>query len=565
MNPSVLLLAHLAVVQAGPILAAAPGSRALSQESADELIQRGRDLLDSELPAQALPLFEQAKALEPDNLRARFWEVRAWLGTGRVQDALLAADELKAGGASQLESDYLFGLGFYLEAKRNINQGTTTSVTGAQFSDAMQMLKRAADSADGRFKDAWFPLAESAWYAQDLELASRSIEMALAIKPFVPDTLLMRGRIAMSRFTAANEDETRKLEADDSWQIAVDSFSLAAKKYLERKGPTDAWYSASSSFLLGNAQIWKQHEKEARAAYAQAISIDPDAVDFQQLWHTLGGEKVLKVLDEGHVRYLARHGSEGAGDATVLWWKGLGQLDQARFTEAEESFASVLKKNPSFTNSWFYLYRSRYLRQMYAGALEALREYRAIDPEGIVSTIAGDWERQYRDLGFLIGWCADGANHAADGGKPRNLDAAFLSELCCEVAPSEPAFWNNLGLFLRDEGEWLERRRDQSPDPEYLSDLFERSYQAYLRALDLDPKNPTYLNDTAVLLHYHLDRDLDQAKRWYQEASACADVELARDDLTEAQRGMIEIAKRDSVNNLELLEELLARRAEPGR
>ena len=531
-------------------------------DAADELIRRGRDLLAAELPAEALPLFEKAKEIEQGSLRTRFWEVRAWLGMGRVQDGLLGADELKAGGASESEVDYLFGLGFYLSAKRDVNEGTTTSVTGVQFNDAVQMLKRATATKDDRFKDAWYPLAESAWYAQDLQLASTAIEMSLAIKPFVPDTLLMRGRIAMSQYTSSLEDESKQEQSDAYWQVAVDSFSLAAEKYLARDGPDDPWYSASSSFLLGNAHVWKKNADQARAAYVAAISVAPDAVDFGQLWQTLGGEQGLKVLEDGHVRYLARHGNEGAGDAPLLWWKGFGQLDQARFEEAEESFGAVLVKNPAFTNSWYYIYRSRYLRQKYDEAIDALREYWNVDPEGVVASIAEDWERQYRDLGFLVGWCADGAKH---GGKPRNLDAAFLSELCCEVAPSEAVFWNNFGLFLRDEGEWIKRRERSSAEEATMRELFERSYVAYGRALELQPKNPNYLNDTAVLLHYHLDRDLDQAKLWYEQASKYADIELARDDLGQEERGIIEIAKRDSVNNLALLEDLLKRRADRGR
>jgi len=172
----------------------------------------------------------------------------------------------------------------------------------------------------------------------------------------------------------------------------------------------------------------------------------------------------------------------------------------------------------------------------------------------LTACVSGDWERQYRDLSDLVGWCADGDQ----GERARNLDAAFVSEIMCAVAPKESTFWNNLGLFLRDEGERLQRRG--SPDPVVLRDLFERAYAAYGQALELEPTNPNYLNDTALMLHYHLDRDLEQARAWYEESYRQSEIWLAREDLTPEMRDIVLIAKRDSKNNLALLAELLEKR-----
>jgi hypothetical protein len=51
-----------------------------------------------------------------------------------------------------------------------------------------------------------------------------------------------------------------------------------------------------------------------------------------------------------------------------------------------------------------------------------------------------------------------------------------------------------------------------------------------------------------------------QARAWYVESYRQAELQLAQSDLSEEQRGVIAIAKRDSKNNLALLDELLERR-----
>jgi Flp pilus assembly protein TadD len=79
-----------------------------------------------------------------------------------------------------------------------------------------------------------------------------------------------------------------------------------------------------------------------------------------------------------------------------------------------------------------------------------------------------------------------------------DLDQAReLYRQACMVAPERADFWNNYGLICRDTGH------------------FEESFRAYRRSMALAPDDPRIINDTALILLYHLHRDLDQAEKWF--------------------------------------------------
>jgi tetratricopeptide (TPR) repeat protein len=82
---------------------------------------------------------------------------------------------------------------------------------------------------------------------------------------------------------------------------------------------------------------------------------------------------------------------------------------------------------------------------------------------------------------------------------------------------------------------------------------YEESYSFYRKALDLDPTNPSYLNDTALILHYHLHRDLDKAEEMYEEAIAKANLLLEEKGLNQAKVEEIRVALQDAKNNLRRL------------
>lgn len=61
-------------------------------------------------------------------------------------------------------------------------------------------------------------------------------------------------------------------------------------------------------------------------------------------------------------------------------------------------------------------------------------------------------------------------------------------------------WWNNYAFFCRETGQ------------------YEESYQAYSRCIELAPDNARWVNDTGLILLYHLDRDLDRAEELFLRA-----------------------------------------------
>jgi tetratricopeptide (TPR) repeat protein len=81
---------------------------------------------------------------------------------------------------------------------------------------------------------------------------------------------------------------------------------------------------------------------------------------------------------------------------------------------------------------------------------------------------------------------------------------AFAAKLCV-AEPERAENWNNWGFFARE------------------AKKYEESNRAYRRAIALEPENARYLNDAAIVLLYHLDRDYDQARAWLEKARANAE------------------------------------------
>jgi hypothetical protein len=509
----------------------------------DALIKSGREKLAAGEAEAALADFVRAAELDGNTPKSRVWVARGWIAVGRVEDALGAADELQRAGAPKADVDYLNGLGLLGMAKISAASGGD-AYTQSQFEDAYSALQRALAADAARYSDAWLAAAEAGWYAQDLPGARKAAEKAVAAEPSRAEAHSMLGEIAFSQYVGAPE-----AEKDGHWKAALAAFEKAVALLGNPEAPARRAALAKAHGRIGDLHGWKQDAKAASASYASAIAWDPSVVDLGRVKQVLG-EAFGPCLEDGTKRFVARYGEKDARLATVSWWSGLAAFEAGKFPESEAAFRRAVALWPAYANSWYYVFRAAASQQEYAKAIEALRTYHKVEPDGLVASLSGDPTMNVSVISGVIAWCADGEKHQ---GEVLNEDAAFLCEVLTRLEPRNARHWNNLGLFVRDQGDALKRAKRKEADPEVLQGLWKRAYEAYARSLELAPDDPNYLNDTAVMLHYYLRTDLDRAQEMYAKSAKRAEEELARKDLSAEDRAVIGIAKRDSNDNLRRL------------
>ena len=100
------------------------------------------------------------------------------------------------------------------------------------------------------------------------------------------------------------------------------------------------------------------------------------------------------------------------------------------------------------------------------------------------------------------------------------------------VEPEKSDNWNNWGFFARE------------------CKKYEESFQAYRRALALEPENPRFLNDAALILMYHLGRDMDRAEEWLVRAIELAGKGWRDEGRTSAERADDQLTLGDAYGNL---------------
>lgn len=551
-----MFLPLLALLSLPPL----PPAAVVAQESLESLVERGRALLEAGQPAEALPLFEQAAKRDEERFRTRVWVLRAQISLGQVEDALAGVDQAQAAGEKGPDVDYLLGFGLVELAKQAVAGGNPGGFVGQQFADAVMFLERATTADARRYRDAFLPLAEAAWYAPDLEKARKAVERAVEIAPASVDAQALRGKIAMSQFVAAQGDPQTRTASEAYWSVAVESFQRALAALAGKDDPAARAKRGEVAKELGNAYLWKQAKDDARRAYVTAIAAAPASIDYPAAYQALGADELALALEEAQRVFVAPPDDPSA-EATLRWWLGWVRYDRKQYPGAEEAFRAALARNPQFVNSWFYVYKACYSQQKYPEAIAALRSFFEADADGLTAAVASAKELTLAEIEYLVGWCADPEKHE---GRALNLDAALLCEICTRVSPQEGRHWNNLGLFLRDHGDALKRTKPDAAGEDPLP-FWERALAAYETALSIAPENPNYLNDTAVILHYNLERDLERALALYEKAYVNAQKELERKDLSPDDRAAIQIALRDSKNNLELLKKQLERKRGDGQ
>ncbi|MBM4014694.1 MAG: hypothetical protein FJ293_07000 [Planctomycetes bacterium] len=202
----------------------------------------------------------------------------------------------------------------------------------------------------------------------------------------------------------------------------------------------------------------------------------------------------------------------------------------AAYQDAEKDMKEAAKRDPGLRGSvdgWLPT-----LRTFRGRALTSAAKY--ADAEAALLS-ALDLDKTHAEALAALHELQDAMwkKHGGEAMKPEQMEEvrALASKLAL-VEPGNAANWNNWAFFAREVKK------------------YEESWQAYRRAIELDPDNPTYLNDAALIQLYHLGRDTDRAEGYLHRAIELASAVVADDQRTSADKAAATIALGDAYGNL---------------
>jgi tetratricopeptide (TPR) repeat protein len=265
--------------------------------------------------------------------------------------------------------------------------------------------------------------------------------------------------------------------------------------------------------------------------FADALVLDPDAVDDHGWIEERAPDRRATFYREVLARYLERPLPDASKAATLRFYLGRALYDQGRFADAAPLFAQALRDNPAHANAAYYAAMASHRLEDHEEAERFAAEYAAASAPAFADVVRVLPEAPREEVTALVRYLAD---RAFGGGRiERSRDLNHVLACLQDTADA----WNNWALLCR------ETRR------------FEDSLEGYRRALEKEPDSPQLLNDTAVILHYHVGTDAarEQARGMYRRAIAEAG-RVQADRLASAeQKARAARARSDAEANLKEL------------
>ncbi|MFT7462730.1 MAG: tetratricopeptide (TPR) repeat protein [Pseudohongiellaceae bacterium] len=216
-------------------------------------------------------------------------------------------------------------------------------------------------------------------------------------------------------------------------------------------------------------------------------------------------------------------------DRTEPWWQLIWLYEQGE--RPDDALAAALSHHDATgredSSTILRLALSFARGQQLAPSLAAIQALIDRDQDGLIANL-----RSSEDLTgdtVALSWAVQPLLS-----KRRQGEARDLLQVLGLADPADADFWNNLAFLCRETGK------------------YEQSYVAYEKAVSLDDTSPRLLNDTALILQYHLHRNLDRARFLYERAVTLAEAALDEKPSTDIAREL-RSARTDARNNLSRL------------
>ena len=512
-----------------------------STDAEVELIADARQHLD-DAPDRAADAAEAMLAENPNSRGAR----------------LLAAES-----SMRMAGDSAFGRAdLHLhDAVRNFELG----VDGAEDSDVALQLRMLAECHYqlGQFEQGSAAALRAARGFNALPGADNGREYCLA--------RLVGARCDYRVFVAARQAEIDGGEPGHNGIVPVEGATLTlatkaaagfADARIEYPAESTTQTAAIHQWLGQSGEVIKELER-GLVATPQETAIHDAYID----WMRQAGQ--LDALLGAYGRFVREHPNK----PVLRWYQGrarYAKADQLRsegnfqgaiaaYNKSRETFSEYLAVMPQHrdaTGQWLALCDLATARCAtdtgdFTAAAEAL--FRAADASAMTTSYRDGQPQLADSYGNHFTGCAFAIHSALaqSAEQPLQRTLAF-NETILQRHPDRWGFiYNNAALAARDLGVQLANAGDDAQ----ATQLWERSYGYYEKAVELSPDDPRIVNDCGLMLIYHLDRDFDRARTLFDRAIKIGTEQLEQlpADADRRERELLEEAVGDAWQNIAVL------------
>ncbi len=454
---------------------------------------------------------------------------------------------------------------------RGPNAGLAAAAEALRSGDfvAAQSEYARATSVAPRSAEAWRGFAESTWglfHASlrdpglgnsllHLQDADRGYGRAIELAPADRDVLIGASRVARERGDAARAAQYAQRARDlveidtapeERFTILQELARSRAAEYeaavregapVETRGElvrrTEEAYRSTRAVLpertepvteLASFHARRGALDEAVQGLLAAIARAPEAAPLHQtlcdLCYGSGNARTLEEI------YDARLASLAEASATTTWFTAYVKLRAADALRADGDHETAMRAyevarrhfaRSAEDNATFAATARHFGAQSRAGRARCLLESGEAEEAARLLAEAIESDPSILDAPDSLGVTPKSTSLAIGSHFFRSeaLEAgATAFERWLRSRPDDVDWLNNAGLFRRDLGESLQRAGEETRAQE----AFEASFAHYRRVMALRPDEPRLVNDTGLLLLYHLRRDLDDAERMFRRA-----------------------------------------------
>ncbi len=429
-----------------------------------------------------------------------------------------AIAKLEPAAASHPKSSALWrllGEATLMQADALASQGISATLIVASYRDAADQIGRAI-ALEKPSAESYALLARAQFQGGQIPESAETAQRAVALEPRNVAHYLMLGGI---RYQLYVEDQGNKELLASARATYFQAIEVDPKS-------TDALNGMAYCDAIAGQDL------KAVESYERSLRLEPAQSGVHTtVFQILGKDGDYNDLVELYARLLPDHSESAA----LHYYRGYALLSNGQLSEAELAFFTAISKDESY---------AEWVRPQLAQAKlqEAQRFIEDDSKRAEKLTLAAlKTDPQNDSVRQMINFL---------GGKyftmEDNAGGADFFQKVVEIETENADWWNNYALLARD------------------AERYEDSYGAYKEALRLNPEDPRLLNDTALIQHYHLKKDLAEARRLYKKAIELATAQLEDPFLGDDQRGELEVALEDAQTNLERLDNKGRRRPRGG-